>query len=66
MTTPNKKTLVFLVVSEVVKPEIVNQKMKEYLEQSPSKIFVRPIDAERVVISAEYESSFEEIVESFE
>jgi hypothetical protein len=58
-------TEICLIISDVVTPENANNKILEHLAQSPKRILVRPVDENRVVVTAEYTQTLQEIIEYF-
>lgn len=58
-------TEIFLVISDVVKPEDVNNKIMEHREQNAKRILIRAVDEDRVVVTAEYPQTLQETIEYF-
>ena len=58
-------TEILLVISDVVKPEEVCNKIMEHREQSAKRVLVRPVDENRVVVTAEYPQTLQETIEYF-
>jgi hypothetical protein len=58
-------TEILLVISDVVKPEEVNRKIMEHREQNAKRVLVRPVDENRVVVTAEYPQTLQETIEYF-
>lgn len=58
-------TEICLIISDVVTPEEANNKILEHLAQIPKRILVRHIDENRVVVTAEYTQTLQEIIEYF-
>jgi hypothetical protein len=58
-------TEILLVISDVVKPEEVNSKIMEHREQNAKRVLVRPVDENRVVVTAEYPQTLQETIEYF-
>lgn len=58
-------TEMLLVISDVVKPEDVKNKIMEHREQNAKRVLVRPVDENRVVVTAEYPQTPQEMIEYF-
>jgi hypothetical protein len=58
-------TEIILVISDVVPPEEVNAKIMEHREQNAKRVLVRVVDESRVVVTAEYSQTLEEVGEFF-